>query len=380
MKQSIVALIRPKLNLAQKESEAAHLIEHILVAPKRMEALGITADFYAQNIIFHNGTVNDYYMAEYYVVMSEVAEKMAKILLDHKNELYLSKEEFEKIKSSLLEEISGDKGEFIDLDEQYAKAIYTSDSPSIRNPWHDLNAAQNISYEEIIEIFKKYNTDISLLNLSFDNYQVENLPTLEKNQYQENTGLVKLTHPWQSTESMDTYLVTLLKKNEDLLIGLIYRRSLTDFRFGLLFDELRNKNGLVYDISVDADYNDTTMGIYFTSSEDTSKKARDIIIKSLENYNNFIKENLKYIQGRLKFDIELGWGDVQNLSSGIIDQVVSGGYTEPPIDLIKRIDSITVEKLCELNQLFLDKLKQEAIIVNRNYGKEVDKKIVSEEL
>ena len=99
MKQSIVTLIRPKLNLGQKESQAAHLIEHILVAPKRLMALGISADFYSRNIVFHSGTVNDFYLAEYYIVRSEVAEEMTKILLKNQNELFLDRDNFKKIKS-----------------------------------------------------------------------------------------------------------------------------------------------------------------------------------------------------------------------------------------------------------------------------------------
>jgi len=78
MKQSIIAIIRPNLNLAQKESEAAHLIEHMLISPERLLALGIDDEFYAKNIIFHSGSVNYSYLSEYYVVKSEVADEVAK--------------------------------------------------------------------------------------------------------------------------------------------------------------------------------------------------------------------------------------------------------------------------------------------------------------
>lgn len=45
MNQTIISLIRPNLNLAQKESQAAHLIEHILVDPRRLKAMGVSDEY-----------------------------------------------------------------------------------------------------------------------------------------------------------------------------------------------------------------------------------------------------------------------------------------------------------------------------------------------
>lgn len=376
MKQSIVAIIRPNLNLAQKESEAAHLIEHILVSPDRLLALRINDEFYAKNIIFHNGSVNNSYLSEYYVVKTEVADEVAKILKEHQNELYISPTDFEKIKSALLEEIIADRGEFIDLGEQLIKASYKSDSPCTRNIWNDLESVKNLTYEETVKIFKKYNNDSTIFSLSFDDYKIERLPVVEKNQWKENVDTILLTHPWQSPGSIDTHITTFMPEKLDVLVSTLYRRALTDYRFGLLYNQLRNKNGLVYDVSMSADYDDNTLDIYFFSDESGREKALDIIKKSLGDFDFFIKENLEYIKARLKFEIELDWGDIQNNVFNVIDQVVSGQFKQSPVDLLKKLESVTAEELQQFNQLYLNQFNNNTVLTKRVHGKKVETKIV----
>lgn len=369
MKQSIVALIRPKLNFGQKESQAAHLIEHILVTPKRLEALGISTNFYSQNIVFNNGTVNSFYLSEYYIVKSEAAEKMTKILLRHQNELFIDKDDFKKIKSALIEEILEDKGEFIDTGEQLARAIYKPNSPTIRNPWDEVNSITDLSYNKTIAIFEKYNTDLTLLELSFDEYKTGILPIIERSHFYEKLGHVELWHPWQSPGSVDTYIMAPLSGKIDPLISLLYRRSLNDYRFGILFDELRNKLGLIYDISVYENYDGNTLEIFFASSEKSSNRIIEHIKSTLEKYDDFIKKNLKYIKERLKIEFELDWGNIQDQGYSIIERVISGGVIESPASLIKRMDLITANDLCKLNGNFLNLIHKGSIYVKRQHGK-----------
>lgn len=377
MKQSIVALIRPKFNLAQKESEAAHLIEHILMSPKRLQSLWGSGDFYSQNIILDGGWVNAYYMAEYYVVRSEVSDKVAETLLKNKDNLFLSSADFEKIKSVLIEEITNDRGEFIDLNEQYSKAICVPNSPPIRNPWHDLDSVRNLLSKDAETFFQKYNADCSLLNLTDDEYKIDKIPIIEKGKIKGNIDQIELSHPWQPPGSVDTFIAMLIPANIDPLIGLLYRRSLTDFRFGLLFDELRNKNGLVYDVSVSMDYFDNTLEFWFSSRRSSSDKAIKLIEKSLKTYDSLIKKNFEKIKNRSILDLELEWGDIQNCALNIIDSVVGGEFAEPNSKLLERITSITQNDLAKFNQLVLVQFKQNAIITRRKHSKTVETQIVS---
>lgn len=371
MKQTIIALIRPNLNLGQKESQASHLIEHLLVAPKRLRAMGISDDFYARNIISYSGVTDDFCLLEYCVVISEAANIVAKILSEHQDELYLDRNDFEKIKSAFVEELHESRGEFIETGEQRSKALYLPGSPTIRNPWNDLESIENLSFDEVNEIFHKYNTDLSLLKLSFDNFDIAKLPVIERNLLREPNEIIELTHPWQSPGCVDNSLIVPLPPKADFLINTLYRRSLTDARFGLLYNELHHKQGMVYDVSVDVDYNSNSSEIYFASSEKNSDKVSNHIKKTLEKYDQFIKDNLNNIKGRLKLELELDWGDIQNQSLWVIDLIISGGYTETPASLIKRMEKITAEDLSKFNSLFLNSLNNEAISIKRRHGKNV---------
>lgn len=374
MKQSIVAIVRPNLNLSQKESQAAHLIEHILVEPWRLKTLGISDDFYVKNIIYNSGVVNDFYLAEYYVVRSEAADTIAKILLKYQGELYINRDDFEKTKSALIEEICESKGEFMDMSEQMSKAIYAPESPSIRNPWNDLESVVNLSYDKVVEIFHKYNTNIALMQLSFNKYDIDKLPKVEKNRLRKSDRTIELTHPWQSPDSLDISHLIPLPDNTKYIISLIYRRSLTDLHLGLLYNDLRTQQGLIYDISIDNDFNSNHLDMYFSSNEKTTKKVTEEINTSLATYEQFIKSNLNYIKERLKLEFELDWGDIQTSCLDVVDRVVSGGVAETPQTIIERIEKVTIEGLVRFNHFFLDTLNHRAIYVRRRHGKNVDTK------
>lgn len=375
MKQTIVALIRPNLNLSQKESQAAHLIEHILVMPTRLEKMGIDKDFYAKNIIYHSGLVNDFYLAEYFVVRAEGAEKITQALTAHQDELYIEKTDFDKIKSALTEEIQENKGEFISIGEQFCKATYVTGSPSIRNQWDDLDSVVNLSIEDTGTIFKKYNTNLTLLELSFDKTKVSQLPTIEKNILVALGENIKLVHPWLAPKTMDNSYIIRLPEKTDYLVNALYQGSLIDSRFGLLYNELRNNLGLVYDISLDIDYNTNSLEFFFSSSEENAPQITCVIIKSLKNYHNFIKKNLDYLKERLILGIELDWNNAQNICTQAIDLVISKGFIESPASVLARINKATIDDLSNFNDSILNALEHKAISVKRIYGKKVSTKI-----
>lgn len=371
MKQSIVAVIRPRLNLSQKESEASHLIEHILTTPKRLKKMGISANFYADNIIYNGGIVNDFYLAEYYIVKSESAGTLTKVLSKYQNNLFPDHADFEKIKSTLIEELHENRGEFISRGEQQSRAIFLPGSPTVRNPWDNLESIVNISFDETINIFHKYNSDLTFMQLSYDTFKINKLPLIERNTLCAPNQTIELSHPWESLNCTNISQIVPLPHDIDFVVAMIYRRSLTDLRFGLLQDKLRHKQGMVYDISIDTDYNNNTSEIYFSSSEENSGVITNIIKQSLKKYEQFINKNIGYIVERLILEFELDWGNIQNSCLEVIDRVISGGITETPVLMIKKIKSVTPQDLSQFNHLFLNSLNHEAITLKCRYGKKL---------
>jgi len=371
MKQSIIAIIRPNLNLSQKESQAAHLIEHLLVAPERLQSMGVTEDFYAKNIIFHGGQVNDFYLTEYYIAKSESADSLAQTLQQNNDKLYTSKRTYEAIRSALTEELRENRGEFIEMGEQLSKAIFLPGSPTIRNPWNDLKSIENLSLDEAVEIFHKYNSDLSLLNLTFNSFNIDKLPKLEKNRLRKANTIIELYHPWQSPGSVETTHFIPLQTKTDYLVSTLYRKSLFDNQFGLLYSELRHRQGLVYDISIDIDYDSDALEFYFSSSDKSTDRVTDQIKKALSRYDLFIQDHFKHIKGRLKLDLELDWGDVQGQYSRIIETVISGGYAESPSSLIERMDKISSQDLIKFNRSILYSFNNGVVSAKHRHGKTV---------
>lgn len=374
MKQTIVALIRPNLNLSQNESQVTHLIEHLLHSPSRLKNIGVSDTFYAENIIDSGGNINDFYATEYFVVKSESATIIAQMIIKHQNELYLDVDNFECGKSALTEELNENRGEFIGISEQLSKAIFIKGSPTIRNPWDDLKSIKGITADKTLKVFHKYNTNLSLLILSFDNATIDKLPIIERNVLRKPDGTIELTHPWQSPGCFDVVCIVPLPTQIDILTTTLYRQSLTDARFGLLYNELRHKLGLVYDVSTTFDYDNNTLDIDFSSSKENLNKVTKLIINTLKNYNKDVETIFEHIKGQLKLDIELEWSDVQTQCLPIIEMVVSGGYTETPASMVKRIETITAQDLIKFNILFLDSLNKNALTVIRRHGKSVSTK------
>lgn len=375
MEQSIVALIRPKLNLSQKESQVAHLIEHILVAPNRLSAMGISDDFYAQNIIHYGGETNDFYMTEYFVVRSESADSMAQTLRKHQDELYLGRDDFNKIKSALIEELNENRGQFISFGEQLSKAIFRPGSPTIRNPWNDLESIVDLEFDKTLEIFKKYNTDITLLKLSFDNFIIDKLPLIERNTLLKPSGIIELTHPWQSPGCVDFSYFIPLPAKVDLLVSALYQKSLTDYRFGFLFHKLRHKLGLVYDISTVRDYDNNTLEIYFSAGKEKVDRITRLIKRSLENFDQYAEDHLNLLKKRLKLYLELEWSDVSGQCLATIETVVSGGYTESDASILERVNKVSTQDLTNFNKIVLSSLENKTISVMHQHGKALATKV-----
>lgn len=372
MKQTIVALIRPNLNYAQKENQAAHLIEHILLSPKRAEKMGLTDEFYARNIIEHNGGVNDSYISEYFVVKSEATSEVAKMITKYQDDLFIDQEEFEKIKTVVIQEIVESKEEFISTGEQIARAIYKQGSPAIINPWNDIKSIKNISLDQTVAIFKNNNIDVALFELSFDEYKTTDIPKVPKNMLREDIKVIELAHPWVSLDSVDTTIIVPLENKLDPLINIVYRASLTDSRFGLLYKKIRNLHGLVYGISASIDYNNDSMDLDFSSDETKVKQILDIIKKALGEYDSYICKNLGFLKDQIEIQTNLNWGDVQNHDLWIIDDLIKGGFREPPKDLLKKLKEISAEDLIEFNNEVLNSALSKSILIKHKYGKKVE--------
>ncbi len=369
MKQSIVALIRPNLNFSNKPTQAAHFIEHALLTKKRLDLMGMADEFFAKNVIMHNGWTNDFYMAEYFIGNSEATGDLARMIQSQKQELFLDKEDFVNIKSALKEELLEQNGEHISLDEQLSRAILTPDSPSVQNPWYDIKSLENLSYEAIQQIFSARNTDQSIAILDYDNFELRNKPQTIKNKLRNDVKIINILHPWLPDNGIQVLISIPLPEDTDQLTHVLYRRSLTDYRFGLLFNILRNKEGLIYDLSVVWNSANNTLEVTFFVSKEKYLASINFIKETLKSYEEYIAKNLLFIKKRLGMEYQLDWGDIQNQRIMVLDETILGNFTSSPRARLDALENIDTSALSYFNKTILESLDTQAVIAKSCFGK-----------
>ena len=128
MKQTILALIRPKLNLSQPENQILHLIEHILLSPERQKEIGLDEKKFARDIFSCDGYISELYCVEYYVVRSQKSNLIKKLILSNSNNLCLDKINPQTMKKVLIQELEEEKTQEVSISEQFEKAIYQQKS------------------------------------------------------------------------------------------------------------------------------------------------------------------------------------------------------------------------------------------------------------
>lgn len=371
IKQSILALARPSLSLSSPHSQVGHVIEHLLASPKRLVSIGIDEDFYSKNIIDYAGCIDPFYLGECYIVRSEIAEEILDKIYNHRRNLHTTKEEFEKELNIIKSELLGLKGDLIDPQDQLSRAILTPGSPSIKNPKHDIESLEGLTYEHLIEIFENNNAEIYTANLDFNNFKLSERPRIAKDKIIEGPAVFELTHPWKSPGIVDVSIIVPNPKNTDWLISLLYRRSLTEKRFGLLYDMIRTELGLVYDIQALNEGNSDTFELYFSCTEKNVDEIIKNIKEILSNYQGLISSSIERVKQRLALDLEIGWGDASANFLSYMDDVFIEGQIESDAQAIKRLNNISAKELIKHNNLILQSVRDQAITVKHGYGKKV---------
>lgn len=341
------------------------MIEHILISPQHQSKNSISNDFYARNIIMHNGYINDFYLAEYFIVRKEAAGEFLHSF-NPSAPLCHPISSFEAIKSSLREELLENIDEIIGIDEQLATAILSENSPSIIHKWHDIDNLDGLKEEEIINIYNK-NAECQTFSFSFDQYITDKIP-ISKNTLRHDCREINIFHPWLSENTYQVMINVPLPENTNQVTHLLYRRSLTDYKFGVLYDLLRNKNGVIYDLSVVWNPANSSMEISFVASKQNYRKAIELVKINLDNYSKHLEDNLIYLKHRIKIEHELDWGDIQNQRFVILDEAITGGITLSSAERIEKLEKTSKDDLIDFHKYISENLEDGALYAASTYG------------
>lgn len=375
MEQSVVVLVRPKLNLSQSENQILHLIEHVLVSPERQKAIGLDEKKFASDIFFGGGYISELYCVEYYVVRSEKASSIKKIILSSNNNLCLDKVNLPSMKKVLIQELEEEKNQEISISEQFEKAIYQQKSPALRQPWFDTTKLTDLDTTKINldKVFKKFNQSVLLFDLSFNKYKISNKIAIDKNVLVKNIGTIHLTHPYQSLETASIEILIPVNLNPASFVDfVIYRSLLSDYYFGTLYKKMR-QNGLVYDLSVNYNMYANAIGISFSSSKNKASDALDFVKKFMGKDQIMSNAELVLIKKKIITDYELDWGNVSDNALYYIEEALLGEFYLSPRERIEKIKRITTREINNFHRSIQNMLEKNSIITVLNYGKKVGK-------
>lgn len=376
MKQTILALIRPKLNLSQPENQILHLIEHILMSPERQKEIGLDKKKFSKDIIFCGGFISELYCVEYYIIRSSALSSIKKIILSNRNNLCLDKINLKTMKKVIIQELEEEKNQEISTWEQFEKAIYQAKSPALRQPWFSTKelAKLNIDDENIDNIFKKYSQPSVLFELSFDQYNFSKKIKIDKNILNNSAKIIHLNHPYQATKTASVDILIPIKLDSNNFINfIVYKALLADYYFGILYKLMRD-NGLVYDLSMSYNVYADAVQISFSCSKNKSGNAIDFIKKTMSR-NQITSENyLKLIKEKTAINYELDWGDISKDTHYYLEEALLGEFYVPPKERIKRINNISTSEMNNFHKNIRNNLEKNSTIVVLSYGKKVSKK------
>ncbi len=136
-----------------------------------------------------------------------------------------------------------------------------------------------------------------------------------------------------------------------------------------LFQKIREKYGLAYSIYTFTDFLQDTgvFGAYLATDKNNHDRAIEVIIKEFLNLHNHPIRNheLKMAQSQMKANLLMG---LESTSTRMIRMAKSEIYFKKTLknaELINYINSITIDKLDELINVFIKKInKQHIVIIN----------------
>ncbi|MCX6812425.1 MAG: hypothetical protein NTW79_02285 [Candidatus Berkelbacteria bacterium] len=374
MEQTILAVIRPKLNMSQPKDQLLHLIEHILMSPERLSKIGISEKHFAKDIIWSNGSISELFCVEYFIVRSAEIETIKKLVLNGLNHLHLDKVDLGAIKKNIVQEIEEDNTKEISMGEQFAKAIYTKDSPILRQPWNDAGILKNLDldHSKIEKMFKKFGKPFSIVELSFNRYRQSEKISVEKNFLNSSAKPIQLKHPYQSPETTAIDILIPVNFGEQDFINFdLYRTILADYDFGILYKKMRQK-GLVYDLGVNYNLHASAIQIYFSCDKNRAEDALNYIKELSANEKIISKDFLELTKDKTIMSYEIEWGNISDSALGYIKEFVLGNFHIAPKERIAKMRKISIDEINNFHNKIVKNFKNNALIPLLNYGKKVE--------
>lgn len=303
-KVQIVGLVWPEINLSKPYNQSAHLAEHLLLSTPARRKLRNEA-------VLVNGYTSELYMAVY-----GLTQKSAKSLATGLSGLDLDRKYIKEATLTLKQELH-ERIEDKSINEQFARAVFTDDSPINQQPFFSL---ESVNYDKSIESALTKKSIITL------NYQHFGVPAIEvKHNRLRDKKLISLKHRDQNKGLTDvTLYYPLIFDNDNYDSIAAYCYSLADTEYGQLFTALRAA-GFVYDVAVYPDLYCQAICINFAVADSKAAKAVKLTNNILSRFK--VEEG---VVDDYQTDLYLKWQDPRRWALRFLEETTIGGISVAP--------------------------------------------------
>jgi len=369
---------------AKKENGLSHFVEHMMYkgTKKRPNTIDISRELDSVGAEFNAFTSKDY--TGYYI---KIQYKKLELALDILSDILFNskfkKEEFEREKNVIIEEINMyEDNPLMHMEEYFEQVIYGStplgrfiagpkeniqsfkrkDLVSFKNKFYHpknmyIGVAGRFSENKIKKLTEKY----------FSSKTSKSLGKFKKYNHQQKKRKVKINYKETDQVQMALGFPAFSYFHKDLyvlyLLGIILGGSMSS----RLFINIRERKGLCYFIRSTPNIYEDTGNLFIQAGLDKKRifQALELIWQELKNLKNkgVKSKELKKAKEFLKGKMILSMEDSSQLASYYTKQLVLTGKLESPEEKVKKIEKVKVKDIKRIARKIIKKNRLNLAII-----------------
>jgi len=378
---TIQATVKTGSNKENKKNNGiSHFIEHMLFEGTKKR---LNSRIISNEIESLGGELNAYTSNErtcfYIKLPKKHADKALDITSDILQNPLFNKKNIEKERKIILKEINLHKDEPRFHQWILFTGVLFKKHPAKLPTYGTVEAVKKIRRNDILNYYNKYYTPnniiisivgnfnkniVNKIKSQFKNFKPKKLPkTITTEEPKQNRVEIKK----EKRKILSSYMVmgykTLPRTNKDSYTLDVTRSILGRGQSGKIFDEIRNKRGLAYEVGVHHDpcSNYGFFAVYLNTDKKNIKKTIQLILKEFNNLKNLTKKELKEAKGFLTGQHILQNEDTRELADEL-------GYWESIKDAkllnsyIKQINKVAKKDILRVARKYLTKNYTLAIV------------------
>lgn len=351
----------------KKERGIAHFIEHMLFkGTKKRNNERLNSEL--EELAGEYNAYTEYNSTVYSITaLNEELSSAIEIISDMLQNSIFSKSEIEKERKVILSEIKTGKDDVEDYSFKKINEIAFKKSSLKYEIVGEEESVKSFSRKELVDYYKRYYVPNNCYISIVSPYEHEQILKIVENEFKEwkseqfsrkeiisedNCPVKKISYKKEIEQASIIYLFTFhnLNKIEELALKIL------DHKFGgstnsVLFREVREKNGLAYDIYSEMNVTKgiKTLYIYTSVSKENVEETIKIIDECIEKVKNeeipFDDKTIKLMKKVIKTAVASTLEDSTDLGDYALHQCIDGESVYECVDDMKKLEEIKKEDI-----------------------------------